>query len=106
MMQSGKETCYPNDVGNSSCFCVLGRQRCRIDPQADVERASLLESGLLDSKLSNRTAVASYRTPKQPQRKCLISVLSLIMRTGLNYNSAMVAGTMCGARHDEPRSET
>jgi len=25
----------------------------------------------LDSKLSNRTAVASYRTPKQPQRKCL-----------------------------------
>jgi len=41
-----------------------------------VECASLLESGLLDSKLSNRTAaVASYRTPKQPQGKCLLEVL-------------------------------
>jgi len=35
---------------------------------------SLLESGLLDSKLSNRTAVASYRTPKQPQRKCVENI--------------------------------
>ena len=75
-MQSGKETCYPKDMGNSSCFCVLGRLKCLIDPQADVECASLLESGLLDSKLSNRTAaVASYRTPKQPQGKCLLEVL-------------------------------
>jgi len=72
-MQSGKGTCYPKDMGNLSCCCVLGRLKCAIDPQADVECASLLallsgpsllESGLLDSKLSNRTAVASYRTPE------------------------------------------